>query len=232
MRSTTQRPAGGVQSSVPSARIFEVRSITSALRHRCPRRHRGRGQRIDVGRRGEGGLLFEAVDRCPVCSTSSAIWVRPAAPEPRAAPPRAGRIPPKPPRSGRPAWLRQERERKNRAVTAGRTRWCARPGRVSPPRSGTAGRRRSLPVPARCVRGAATAASAAATPAVTSVSRGRSAAAANSNWIQAFSLYRRAGSSVAFARSPSVSAATSNVPPLEVTFGCKSAIGTSPSGAR
>jgi hypothetical protein len=47
---------------------------------------------------------------------------------------------------------------------------------------------------------------------------------ANSNWIQAFWPTAAAGSRVACAKSPSVSAAKVKDPPLEVTFGCNSAI--------
>ena len=56
--------------------------------------------------------------------------------------------------------------------------------------------------------------------------------ASNSNWIQAFSPAGAAGRSAALARSPSVRAARSKAPPLEVTFAPSSASVRSFSGTR
>ena len=56
--------------------------------------------------------------------------------------------------------------------------------------------------------------------------------AANSNWIHDFSPTGAAGRRLLFTRSPSVSAARSKEPPLDVTFGCRLAIGTSLAGTR
>ena len=69
-------------------------------------------------------------------------------------------------------------------------------------------------------------------PAITKVRPRMVSGFENSNSIQAFSLSGAAGRSAALARSPSVSAASSKCPPLEVTFGCRPATGTSEAGTR
>src|SRR5580704_8905554 len=74
MRRTTQRPAGGVQSSAPSERILAVRSIISffLIASRAATGGVGNGSRLI--RFAKPAFSSNRLTRAPGCSTSSAIW--------------------------------------------------------------------------------------------------------------------------------------------------------------